>query len=194
MGHAATRHDPFLFLRFALVIPCFIGSHAAASRSAPSPRPLLTSRSWAPRSIFRRPAADRRRGYRDPRRQDRRNRRSAGRSRVPKSAQVIDCAGKVITEVSGTAMCTSPKACGQCRSRVPQTSSDQHMQEMLTRWGFTTVWDIGSNPIRHDRPAQARRQRRSCGSEDLHHCRQHPPGERNSGVRPEGYCRAVQAV
>src|SRR5207237_3128026 len=21
-----------------------------------------------------------------------------------------------------------------------------HMQEMLTRWGFTTVWDLGSNP------------------------------------------------
>jgi len=22
----------------------------------------------------------------------------------------------------------------------------KHMQEMLTKWGFTTVWDLGSNP------------------------------------------------
>jgi hypothetical protein len=22
-----------------------------------------------------------------------------------------------------------------------------HMQEMLTRWGFTTVWDLGSDPF-----------------------------------------------
>jgi len=29
---------------------------------------------------------------------------------------------------------------------APATALEKHMQEMLTRWGFTTVWDLGSDP------------------------------------------------
>jgi imidazolonepropionase-like amidohydrolase len=31
-------------------------------------------------------------------------------------------------------------------ARASADKLEQHMQELLTRWGFTTVWDIGSNP------------------------------------------------
>jgi imidazolonepropionase-like amidohydrolase len=29
---------------------------------------------------------------------------------------------------------------------APAAALEEHMREMLTRWGFTTVWDLGSNP------------------------------------------------
>jgi imidazolonepropionase-like amidohydrolase len=31
-------------------------------------------------------------------------------------------------------------------ARAPVASLEEHMREMLTRWGFTTVWDLGSDP------------------------------------------------
>ena len=43
-------------------------------------------------------------------------------------------------------MCISPKPCGTAPASTPAAKLEPHMQEMLTRWGFTTVFDIGSNP------------------------------------------------
>jgi imidazolonepropionase-like amidohydrolase len=74
--------------------------------------------------------------------------------RIPRSATVLDCSGKVI--VAGfwnshvhfsEAIWTDPPAttvkegpsCATCLQAT-------HMREMLTRWGFTTVWDLGSEP------------------------------------------------
>ena len=61
-----------------------------------------------------------------------------GELRVPKSAQVIDCAGKII--VAGFWNSHVHFEAGW--QDVPHVSADKveaHMQEMLTRWGFTTV-------------------------------------------------------
>lgn len=68
-----------------------------------------------------------------------------GQVTIPKSAQVIDCTGKVI--VAG--FWNSHVHFENGWQDVPHASADQleaHMQEMLTRWGFTTVWDLGSEP------------------------------------------------
>jgi imidazolonepropionase-like amidohydrolase len=64
---------------------------------------------------------------------------------VPKSAQVIDCVGKIV--VAGFWNNHVHFEAGW--QDVPHLSVDKveaHMQEMLTRWGFTTVWDLGSDP------------------------------------------------
>jgi imidazolonepropionase-like amidohydrolase len=64
---------------------------------------------------------------------------------VPKSATVIDCTGKVI--VAGFWNSHVHFEAGW--QDVPHASAEKteaHMQEMLTRWGFTTVWDLGSEP------------------------------------------------
>jgi imidazolonepropionase-like amidohydrolase len=68
-----------------------------------------------------------------------------GQLTIPKSARVIDCTGKVI--VAG--FWNSHVHFETGWENVPNTSAKQletHMQEMLTRWGFTTVWDLGSDP------------------------------------------------
>jgi imidazolonepropionase-like amidohydrolase len=65
--------------------------------------------------------------------------------KVPKSARVIDCTGKVI--VAG--FWNSHIHFEDGWQDVPHQAAEkieQHMQEMVTRWGFTTVWDLGSVP------------------------------------------------
>jgi imidazolonepropionase-like amidohydrolase len=67
-----------------------------------------------------------------------------GQVAVPKSVQVIDCTGKVI--VAGFWNSHAHFETGW--QDAPLAPSDQlktHMEEMLTRWGFTTVWDLGSD-------------------------------------------------
>jgi imidazolonepropionase-like amidohydrolase len=62
-----------------------------------------------------------------------------------KSAQVIDCTGKVI--VAGFWNSHVHFETGwQAIAQVPAGQVEAHLQEMLTRWGFTTVWDLGSDP------------------------------------------------
>ena len=65
--------------------------------------------------------------------------------KVPKSARVIDCTGKVI--VAG--FWNSHVHFENGWHDVPHQPAENivaHLQEMLTRWGFTTVWDLGSVP------------------------------------------------
>ncbi len=65
--------------------------------------------------------------------------------KVPASVQVIDCTGKVI--VAGFWNSHVHFETGwQGIAQVPAVQVDTHMREMLTRWGFTTVWDLGSDP------------------------------------------------
>jgi imidazolonepropionase-like amidohydrolase len=65
--------------------------------------------------------------------------------KVPKSAQVIDCTGKVI--VAGFWNSHVHFETGwQDVAHAPADKVEAHMQQMLTRWGFTTVWDLGSVP------------------------------------------------
>jgi imidazolonepropionase-like amidohydrolase len=73
---------------------------------------------------------------------------------APRSATVLDCSGKFIVagfwnshvhftegiwaDPQGTAV----KAGFSCTTCLQVA----HMRDMLTRWGFTTVWDLGSDP------------------------------------------------
>lgn len=64
---------------------------------------------------------------------------------LPKSAQRLDCKGKVI--VAGFWNSHVHFETGwQDAANVPASKLDAHMQEMLTRWGVTTAWDLGSDP------------------------------------------------
>jgi imidazolonepropionase-like amidohydrolase len=65
--------------------------------------------------------------------------------KTPKSAQVIDCTGKVI--VAG--FWNSHVHFETEWADVPHTPAEKveaHLQKLLTRWGFTSVWDLGSDP------------------------------------------------
>jgi imidazolonepropionase-like amidohydrolase len=65
--------------------------------------------------------------------------------KIPKSAQVIDCTDKVIVAGFWNSH-VHFEAGWQDIPHAPADKVEAHMQEMLTRWGFTTVWDLGSVP------------------------------------------------
>jgi imidazolonepropionase-like amidohydrolase len=65
--------------------------------------------------------------------------------KVPASVQVIDCTGKVIVAGFWNSHVHFENG-WQGIAQVPAAQVDAHMHEMLTRWGFTTVWDLGSEP------------------------------------------------
>jgi imidazolonepropionase-like amidohydrolase len=68
-----------------------------------------------------------------------------GELKVPQSARVIDCTGKVV--VAGFWNSHVHFETGwQQAATMPGAELEAHMQQMLTRWGFTTVWDLGSEP------------------------------------------------
>ena len=67
-----------------------------------------------------------------------------GKLKIPKSAQVIDCTGKVI--VAGFWNSHVHFMTGwEGASNAPAGKIEAHLQKLLTRWGFTTVWDLGSD-------------------------------------------------
>jgi imidazolonepropionase-like amidohydrolase len=65
---------------------------------------------------------------------------------VPKSVEVIDCTGKVITAGFWNSHVHFTESVWSGAATAPADKLEQHMQEMLTKWGFTTVWDIASFP------------------------------------------------
>ena len=64
---------------------------------------------------------------------------------IPPSAQVINCWGKVIVAGFWNSHLHFETGWGDAAT-APAERLEGHMQEMLTRWGFTTVWDLGSDP------------------------------------------------
>jgi imidazolonepropionase-like amidohydrolase len=69
-----------------------------------------------------------------------------GQVQIPKTALVIDCKGKVITAGFWNSHVHFTEDVWSGAADAPAQKLEQHMQEMLTRWGFTTVFDIGSFP------------------------------------------------
>jgi len=68
-----------------------------------------------------------------------------GEIKIPQSARVIDCKGKVITAAFWNSHVHFETGWDNA-SKAPAASLETHMREMLTQWGFTTVWDLGSDP------------------------------------------------
>jgi len=65
---------------------------------------------------------------------------------VPPDARVIDCAGKTVVAGFWNSHVHFSEAVWRNAASAPAAPLTQHMQDMLTRWGFTTVWDLGSDP------------------------------------------------
>jgi imidazolonepropionase-like amidohydrolase len=65
---------------------------------------------------------------------------------VPPGQQVIDCSGKTIVAGfwNSHVHFTGPQWLRA--DSAPASHLTAEMQAMLTRWGFTTVWDLGSDP------------------------------------------------
>src|SRR5450631_2784997 len=65
---------------------------------------------------------------------------------IPNDARVIDCAGKTVVAGFWNSHVHFTQAVWKNAASAPVASLEEHMREMLTRWGFTTVWDLGSDP------------------------------------------------
>lgn len=69
-----------------------------------------------------------------------------GEVQIPKDARSIDCTGKTIVAGFWNSHVHFTEAAWNNATTAPAATLEKHMQEMLTRWGFTTVWDLGSDP------------------------------------------------
>ena len=67
-----------------------------------------------------------------------------GQVRVPRSAQVLDVTGKVVTAGFWNSHVHFIEPAWSDAATAPASRLADHMQEMLTRWGFTTVFDVAS--------------------------------------------------
>ena len=65
---------------------------------------------------------------------------------IPTGASVIDCSGKTIVAGFWNSHVHFTEAPWRNAASAPAATLEAHMQEMLTRWGFTSVWDLGSDP------------------------------------------------
>src|SRR3954453_13699600 len=65
---------------------------------------------------------------------------------IPPGARVIDCAGKTVVAGFWNSHVHLTEPAWKNAAAAPAAQLTAHMQEMLTRWGFTTVWDLGSDP------------------------------------------------
>src|SRR5262245_32113934 len=70
----------------------------------------------------------------------------AGEVSIPSDARVIDCAGKTVVAGFWNSHVHFTEAPWKGAASAPAAPLTAHMQAMLTRWGFTTVWDLGSDP------------------------------------------------
>src|SRR5262249_10470811 len=64
---------------------------------------------------------------------------------IPQSARVINCTGKSLTAGFWNSHVHFTEPAWRDAASAPADGLTKHMQEMLTKWGFTTVWDLGSN-------------------------------------------------
>jgi imidazolonepropionase-like amidohydrolase len=69
-----------------------------------------------------------------------------GNVQVPPGARVIDCSGKSLTAGFWNSHVHFTEPAWRGAASAPADGLTKHMQEMLTKWGFTTVWDLGSDP------------------------------------------------
>jgi imidazolonepropionase-like amidohydrolase len=65
---------------------------------------------------------------------------------IPSDARVIDCTGKTIVAGFWNSHVHFTEAVWRNAGSAPAAPLTAHMQEMLTRWGFSTVWSLGSDP------------------------------------------------
>ena len=64
---------------------------------------------------------------------------------MPSDARVIDCTGKTVVAGFWNSHVHFTQEVWKNAGSAPAGPLQEHMREMLTRWGFTTVWDLGSD-------------------------------------------------
>lgn len=69
-----------------------------------------------------------------------------GEVQTPQDARVIDCAGKAVVAGFWNSHVHFDEAVWKNAGSAPAAPLQDHMKAMLTRWGFTSVWDLGSDP------------------------------------------------
>lgn len=140
----ATRHDPFFFLNLLFLVSALMACSVAGlceDKNATADLALVGAKVYPSATTEPIPDAVILIGGGKILQIGKR-----GKVSVPKSAQVIDCAGKVITAGFWNSHMHFTEGVWSNAAGAPPDKLESHMQEMLTRWGFTTVWDIGSNP------------------------------------------------
>lgn len=65
---------------------------------------------------------------------------------IPADARTIDCTGKTVVAGFWNSHVHFTQAAWNSAGAAPAAGLVEHMQTMLTRWGFTSVWDLGSDP------------------------------------------------
>jgi len=65
---------------------------------------------------------------------------------IPGDARVIDCVGKSLAAGFWNSHVHFIEPAWRDAANSPAAALTKHMQEMLTKWGFTSVWDLGSDP------------------------------------------------
>jgi imidazolonepropionase-like amidohydrolase len=68
-----------------------------------------------------------------------------GKNTLSDSALKLDCTGKIVVAGFWNSHVHFETGWDHAAT-APASELENHMQEMLTRWGFTTVWDLGSDP------------------------------------------------
>jgi imidazolonepropionase-like amidohydrolase len=66
--------------------------------------------------------------------------------KIPKGVRIINCSGKTVVAGFWNSHVHFIESNWNNAATAPVADLEKHIQEMLTRWGFTTVWDLGSNP------------------------------------------------
>jgi imidazolonepropionase-like amidohydrolase len=69
-----------------------------------------------------------------------------GEVQIPPDARVIDCTGKTVVAGFWNSHVHFKQPVWRNAASAPVAPLEEHMREMLTKWGFTTVWDLGSDP------------------------------------------------
>jgi imidazolonepropionase-like amidohydrolase len=69
-----------------------------------------------------------------------------GEVQIPGDARVIDCTGKTLVAGFWNSHVHFTQEPWRNAANAPVASLEEHMRAMLTKWGFTTVWDLGSDP------------------------------------------------
>jgi imidazolonepropionase-like amidohydrolase len=73
--------------------------------------------------------------------------RSPGDVKYPADARLINCTDKTVVAGFWNSHVHFTEPVWKNAASKPVAPLTAHMQEMLTRWGFTTVWDLGSDPV-----------------------------------------------
>jgi imidazolonepropionase-like amidohydrolase len=72
---------------------------------------------------------------------------TAAQVKVPAGAKVIDCKGDTIVAGFWNNHVHFMEPVWNGAALNPAAPMQTHLEDMLTRWGFVTVWDLGSNPM-----------------------------------------------